>query len=108
MLLSSGRWLVKHTQHYSMCRNSVKERRSLYVLSISNHIELSPSYAIVFRSQHFGAYEITQWETCQTSGDECLLDWTNPLNSAAFTPPQQCLQGSVPNFYVSVAAFIDF
>ncbi|KIM38694.1 hypothetical protein M413DRAFT_29932 [Hebeloma cylindrosporum] len=61
----------------------------------------------LFRSEHFGAYEITQWETCQTNGDECLLDWMNPLNSAAFAPPQQCRQGSVPNFYIDVDSVND-
>jgi len=56
----------------------------------------------LFRSDNFGAYEIPQWETCQTTGDECLLDFTNPLNPAAFSPPAQCRQGSVPNFYIDV------
>ncbi|PPQ74692.1 LOW QUALITY PROTEIN: hypothetical protein CVT26_007602 [Gymnopilus dilepis] len=56
----------------------------------------------VFRSDHFGAYEITQWETCQTTGDECLLDWTNTSNPKAFQPPAQCRQGSVPNYYIDV------
>ncbi|PPR04434.1 hypothetical protein CVT26_002263 [Gymnopilus dilepis] len=56
----------------------------------------------LFRSDNFGAYEVTQWETCQTTGDECLLDFTNPANPAAFTPPAQCRQGSVPNFYIDI------
>ncbi|KAF8883172.1 hypothetical protein CPB84DRAFT_1750726 [Gymnopilus junonius] len=37
-----------------------------------------------------------------TTGDQCLLDFTNPSNPAAFSPPAQCQQGSVPNFYVDV------
>ncbi|KAF8887279.1 hypothetical protein CPB84DRAFT_1787041 [Gymnopilus junonius] len=57
----------------------------------------------VFRSDNFGAYEITQWETCQTSGDDCLLDWKNTTNPAAFLPPAQCRQGSVPSYYIDVS-----
>ncbi|KAF8967507.1 FAD-binding domain-containing protein [Flammula alnicola] len=56
----------------------------------------------VFRSDAFGAYELPQWETCQTSGDECLLDWANPLNPTAFSSPQQCRQGSVPSYYIDI------
>ncbi|KAF8165978.1 FAD-binding domain-containing protein [Crassisporium funariophilum] len=56
----------------------------------------------LFRSENFGAFELTQWETCQTTGDECLVDWTNPQNPAAFAPPRQCSQGSVSSFYIDV------
>ncbi|KAF9554873.1 FAD-binding domain-containing protein [Agrocybe pediades] len=57
----------------------------------------------IFRAQHFGAYELTQWEQCQTQkGDECMMDWTNPTNAAAFAPPRQCRQGSVPPVYLEV------
>ncbi|KAF8887280.1 hypothetical protein CPB84DRAFT_1849918 [Gymnopilus junonius] len=56
----------------------------------------------IFRSDHFGAYEIIQWETCQTTGDECLLDWTNATNPQAFAPPAQCRQGSISNYYIDV------
>ncbi|PPQ73619.1 hypothetical protein CVT26_010527 [Gymnopilus dilepis] len=55
-----------------------------------------------FRSEQFGAYGITQWETCQTTGDECLLDWVDPLNPKAFSSPAQCRQGSVPDYYIDV------
>ncbi|KAJ3513633.1 hypothetical protein NLJ89_g2842 [Agrocybe chaxingu] len=56
----------------------------------------------LFRSSRFGGYQATQWETCQTTGDGCLLDWTNTSNPAAFTAPRQCLQGSVPSYYIDV------
>ncbi|KAJ3513634.1 hypothetical protein NLJ89_g2843 [Agrocybe chaxingu] len=56
----------------------------------------------LFRSSRFGGYQITQWETCQTTGDECLLDWTNTSNPTAFASPRQCLQGSVPSYYIDV------
>ncbi|KAF8187168.1 FAD-binding domain-containing protein [Pholiota molesta] len=56
----------------------------------------------LFRSENFGSYELPQWETCEATGDQCLLDWTNPLNTAAFSPPRQCKQGSVPSYYIEV------
>ncbi|KAF9535189.1 FAD-binding domain-containing protein [Crepidotus variabilis] len=56
----------------------------------------------LFRTDFPGAYSITQWETCQTTGDGCLLDWHNTTNQKAFTAPEQCGQGSVPNYYVEV------
>lgn len=55
----------------------------------------------VLRAESFGAYELPQWETCQTTDADCLLDWENPLNLTAFSPPRKCAQGSVPNYYVS-------
>ncbi|KAH9482115.1 FAD-linked oxidoreductase phmC [Psilocybe cubensis] len=53
----------------------------------------------IFRSNHFGAYENTNWETCQSTGDECLLDWTDPTNPTAFATPQKCLLGNIPSYY---------
>jgi len=36
-----------------------------------------------------------------SNGDECALDWTNAAgNTAAFAPPADCKQGSVPPYYV--------
>ncbi|PPQ77163.1 hypothetical protein CVT25_010791 [Psilocybe cyanescens] len=57
----------------------------------------------LFRSSHFGAYELTNWETCQTTGDQCLLDWLAPTNPAAFAPPRRCLLGNVPSYYIDVS-----
>ncbi|KAJ7587590.1 FAD-binding domain-containing protein [Mycena floridula] len=54
-----------------------------------------------------GAYTSTQWETCQSTGAGCLLDFTNPNNSAAFAPPKVCNQGSVPQFAINVATADD-
>jgi hypothetical protein len=48
-----------------------------------------------------------------STGDECALDWTNPTNTAAFAPPADCRQGSVPPYYVcclseyQVSHFVD-
>ncbi|KAJ7577455.1 FAD-binding domain-containing protein [Mycena floridula] len=51
----------------------------------------------------FGGFINTQWETCQNTGASCLLDWTNPNNSAADNPPRVCSQGSVPQFAINVS-----
>ncbi|KJA21009.1 hypothetical protein HYPSUDRAFT_188119 [Hypholoma sublateritium FD-334 SS-4] len=56
----------------------------------------------LFRSESFGAYQLTNWEECQTTGDKCLLDWKSPLNPVAFQPPQKCSQGGVPSYYIEV------
>ena len=101
-LLTGGLPNTPNTTECAEIQSRNEDHCTFSPLLSSIHIELNPSYVIVFRSQHFGAYEITQWETCQTNGDDCLLDWKNPLNSAAFSPPQQCRQGSVPNLYVRV------
>ncbi|KAJ7582378.1 FAD-binding domain-containing protein [Mycena floridula] len=58
-------------------------------------------------ADNFGAYFNTQWETCQRTGAECLLDWTNPNNSAADTPPRVCSQGSIPQFAINVTTAAD-
>ncbi|KAF9477860.1 FAD-binding domain-containing protein [Pholiota conissans] len=56
----------------------------------------------LFRSESFGSYELTQWETCEATGEQCSIDWQNPQNSAAFSPPRECKQGSVPSYYIEV------
>ncbi|KAF8912207.1 FAD-binding domain-containing protein [Gymnopilus junonius] len=59
------------------------------------------------RTDFFGAYSAIQFESCMSTGDQCMLDWTNPTNPAAFSPPATCKQGSVPSFYVDVKSAND-
>ncbi|KAJ7306780.1 FAD-binding domain-containing protein, partial [Mycena albidolilacea] len=47
------------------------------------------------------------WQTCQCTGAECLLDWTNPANAVADSPPRVCNQGSIPRFGIHVASTKD-
>ncbi|KAF8886615.1 FAD-binding domain-containing protein [Gymnopilus junonius] len=54
------------------------------------------------RSQFFSGYDATNFETCMATGDQCELDWSNPQNPAAFAPPADCKQGSIPNYYIDV------
>ncbi|KAI5118822.1 hypothetical protein M0805_009400 [Coniferiporia weirii] len=51
------------------------------------------------RIQEFGAYMNTEWETCQLSPQECLLDSSQPGNTLAFDN-RTCEQGSVPSAYI--------
>ncbi|KAJ7605971.1 hypothetical protein DFH06DRAFT_1384643 [Mycena polygramma] len=52
-----------------------------------------------FRTDNFGAFINTQWETCQSTGSQCLLDSTSTV---AAIPSQQCQQGSVPGYFIDV------
>ncbi|KAG8768303.1 hypothetical protein FRC12_005661 [Ceratobasidium sp. 428] len=61
----------------------------------------------VYRADNFGAYINTQWETCQKTQANCYLDYTNPTNAAAFTPPMSCAQGSVSSYYIDVRNSVD-
>ncbi|KAF4562627.1 hypothetical protein EYR36_004021 [Pleurotus pulmonarius] len=54
------------------------------------------------RSNTFGAYINTQWETCQTTAEQCLLDFTNPNSTLPTSPPSKCGQGSISNYYIDV------
>ncbi|CAE6490648.1 unnamed protein product [Rhizoctonia solani] len=61
----------------------------------------------VFRADSYGAYMMTQWEACQKTHAYCELDWTDPFNADAITPPASCAQGSVNAYYANVvAAFV--
>lgn len=42
----------------------------------------------------------TEWEACQSTGAQCLLDSANPSDPEAFSFPRICAQGSVPEHYV--------
>ncbi|PPQ89436.1 hypothetical protein CVT25_012815, partial [Psilocybe cyanescens] len=54
------------------------------------------------RSDAFGGYTLQNYEECMATGDQCALDWTNPANPLAFSPPQTCKQGSIPDYFIDV------
>ncbi|KAJ7801760.1 hypothetical protein B0H14DRAFT_2528843 [Mycena olivaceomarginata] len=54
----------------------------------------------LYRADSFGAYINTQWETCQTTGAQCLLDASDPTNSTTMAP--ECQLGSVPGYFIDV------
>ncbi|RPD54851.1 FAD-binding domain-containing protein [Lentinus tigrinus ALCF2SS1-7] len=54
------------------------------------------------RSNSFGAYMNTQWETCEATSEQCLLNFLNTSDPSAFTPPQVCAQGGVPPYYIDI------
>ncbi|KAJ3821172.1 hypothetical protein F5880DRAFT_1666568, partial [Lentinula raphanica] len=61
----------------------------------------------VFRTSTPGGYVVPQWETCQTTGAQCLLDYTDPFNLDPVTPPRQCRLGSIPSHFIDVRSESD-
>ncbi|KAJ3571520.1 hypothetical protein NP233_g3700 [Leucocoprinus birnbaumii] len=61
----------------------------------------------VIRSQSSTAYIQTQWETCQATGEQCLLDYLDPHDVNPTLPPQKCSSGSVPSYFVNVTSADD-
>ncbi|KAI5115204.1 hypothetical protein M0805_002873 [Coniferiporia weirii] len=59
------------------------------------------------RRHDFGAYMNTEWETCQATSEQCLLDASNPSDSSASASPRVCSQGSVPPYYIDVETVED-
>ncbi len=47
-----------------------------------------------------GGYVNPEWETCITSGDQCLLDYTDPTNVEPLRSTK-CKRGSVPAYLVN-------
>ncbi|KAF8887146.1 hypothetical protein BD779DRAFT_530703 [Infundibulicybe gibba] len=54
------------------------------------------------RSNNSGAYIQPQWETCQRSGEQCLLDSSNPNSTIPSSSPFQCQSGSIPDYFIDV------
>ncbi|KAJ7110724.1 hypothetical protein C8R43DRAFT_162562 [Mycena crocata] len=52
-----------------------------------------------FRADNFGSFINTQWETCQATGEQCLLDSSESTNSM---PSQRCELGSVSGYFIDV------
>ncbi|KAJ3530653.1 hypothetical protein NMY22_g8486 [Coprinellus aureogranulatus] len=47
------------------------------------------------------AFIQTQWEACQTTNEQCLLDWRNPHDDSPIRG-SQCKIGSLPSYYIDV------
>lgn len=54
------------------------------------------------RSNVSSGYLQTQWETCQKTSEQCLLDWIQPNNTEAMSPPYECKLGSVSPHIIDV------
>ncbi|KAK0229596.1 FAD-binding domain-containing protein [Armillaria nabsnona] len=54
------------------------------------------------RSDHFGAYINTEWETCQATAEECALNWLSPAARDG-----DCRQGTVPSYYIDMVDHTD-
>ncbi|KAJ7641178.1 FAD-binding domain-containing protein [Roridomyces roridus] len=48
----------------------------------------------------FGTYINTQWETCQSTNEKCLLDYKNSTNPVPMEGV--CSQGSIPDYGINV------
>ncbi|KAJ7224129.1 FAD-binding domain-containing protein [Mycena pura] len=57
------------------------------------------------RLEAFGSYMNTEWETCQATGDGCLLDVSD--TSVVSLPPGACHQGSIPSIYLEIETASD-
>ncbi|KAJ7791115.1 hypothetical protein B0H14DRAFT_3094553 [Mycena olivaceomarginata] len=55
-----------------------------------------------FRADIFGAFINTQWETCQATGAQCLLDSSDPTTPKATLASEACEQGSIPGRFTDV------
>ncbi|CAK5281288.1 unnamed protein product [Mycena citricolor] len=49
----------------------------------------------------------TQNEGCASIDQQCVLDWQNATNPAAFQAPQRCYQGSIAPYYIDVQRAAD-
>ncbi|KAF6750770.1 hypothetical protein DFP72DRAFT_817165 [Ephemerocybe angulata] len=47
------------------------------------------------------AFIQSQWETCQSTNEHCLLDWKDPHNEQP-AGSAQCKTGSLPQYYIDV------
>ncbi|KAK0206277.1 hypothetical protein DFS33DRAFT_1381395 [Desarmillaria ectypa] len=54
-----------------------------------------------YRSMTSGGYVNPEWEICITSGDQCLLDYTDPANVEPLRSTK-CKRGSVPAYFIDV------
>ncbi|KAJ7496393.1 FAD-binding domain-containing protein [Mycena latifolia] len=54
------------------------------------------------RTHAAGGYTWGQWETCQASGAQCLLDFAVPTDPAATASPNTCELGSIPPHFIDV------
>ncbi|KAJ7017040.1 hypothetical protein C8F04DRAFT_484826 [Mycena alexandri] len=53
-----------------------------------------------YRADNFGAFINTQWETCQSTGAQCLLDSSDPNNPNATSG--HCELGSIAQYFIDV------
>ncbi|KAF9521886.1 hypothetical protein CPB83DRAFT_801121 [Crepidotus variabilis] len=54
------------------------------------------------RTSAFAGYGPQNFEACMASSDQCALNWMDPTDPTAFKPPQDCKQGSIPDYYIDV------
>lgn len=71
------------------------------VIIISSYLGDNPLLGVClteFRTSVPGGFINSQWETCQASGEQCLLDFANTSNLTPISG--RCDVGSVPSYFV--------
>ncbi|KAJ7454533.1 FAD-binding domain-containing protein [Mycena galericulata] len=58
------------------------------------------------RTHQASGYTWGQWETCQASGEQCLLDFMSPADPDATAAPNTCELGSIPPHFVRLATSV--
>ncbi|KZT26763.1 isoamyl alcohol oxidase [Neolentinus lepideus HHB14362 ss-1] len=88
VLVSQPCFLVVNGQHVSVNQTACAEVQQNY-------------HSPLFRVSNYGAWMQPQWETCQRTGEQCLLDSTTPTDPLAWTA-YDCSQGSISPYYIEV------
>ncbi len=69
---------------------------------VQSHEIVVTRFFVANRSSSANAYLNPQWESCQSSGAQCTLDYLDPTNAAAFSAPSTDEMGSIAAHYVSL------
>ncbi|KAH8824319.1 FAD-binding domain-containing protein [Flagelloscypha sp. PMI_526] len=56
----------------------------------------------LYRREKAPAYMLVQWERCQRTEENCLLDSSNPANPDPYSNGAECKQGSVSPYYLDI------
>ncbi|KDR73790.1 hypothetical protein GALMADRAFT_632193 [Galerina marginata CBS 339.88] len=56
----------------------------------------------IVRTGISGAYGTQNFEMCMRTGDQCQINSFDLPDPFAFTPPRECRQGSIPDFFIDV------
>ncbi|TFK67438.1 FAD-binding domain-containing protein [Pluteus cervinus] len=61
----------------------------------------------LFRSNSTTGYIQTQWESCQTTGQQCLLNFLDPDDPSPVAAPHKCSPGGLPSYFIDVRGVDD-
>ncbi|EMC94258.1 hypothetical protein BAUCODRAFT_36730 [Baudoinia panamericana UAMH 10762] len=61
----------------------------------------------MYIATQYAGYQNTNWGFCQAKGQDCGLDFNLPSDPTYYVAPNNCNQGSVPNYYIRVQQVSD-